>query len=86
MCWIKTFDREGAGHHRPASPAVPGDQAGADALGAAGDDGDLLVRLDATQAQASLQMVSKQLDEFRAKIARLSAERDDLTAAARSLV
>ena len=40
--------------------------------------GDLLVRLDATQAQASLQMVSKQLDEFRAKIARLSAERDDL--------
>jgi HlyD family secretion protein len=40
--------------------------------------GDLLVRLDATQAQASLQMVSKQLDEVRAKIARLSAERDDL--------
>jgi len=40
--------------------------------------GDLLIRLDATQAQASLQMVSKQLDEFRAKIARLSAERDDL--------
>jgi HlyD family secretion protein len=40
--------------------------------------GDLLVRLDATQAQASLQMVSKQLDEMRAKIARLSAERDDL--------
>jgi membrane fusion protein, type I secretion system len=40
--------------------------------------GDLLVRLDATQAQASLQMVSKQLDEVRAKIARLSAERDGL--------
>lgn len=40
--------------------------------------GDLLVRLDATQARASLQMVSKQLDEFRARIARLSAERDDL--------
>jgi len=40
--------------------------------------GDLLIRLDATQAQASLQMVSKQLDEMRAKIARLSAERDDL--------
>ncbi len=40
--------------------------------------GDLLMRLDATQAQASLQMVSKQLDEFRARIARLSAERDDL--------
>jgi HlyD family secretion protein len=40
--------------------------------------GDLLVRLDATQAQASLQMVSKQLDELRARIARLVAERDDL--------
>jgi HlyD family secretion protein len=40
--------------------------------------GDLLVRLDATQAQASQQMVSKQLDEMRAKIARLSAERDGL--------
>src|SRR5258708_4036932 len=40
--------------------------------------GDLLVRLDATQAQASLQMVSKQLNEMRAKAARLSAERDDL--------
>ncbi len=40
--------------------------------------GDLLVRLDATQAQASLQMVSKQLDEVRARIARLIAERDGL--------
>jgi HlyD family secretion protein len=40
--------------------------------------GDLLVRLDATQAQASLQMVSKQLDEVRARIARLVAERDGL--------
>jgi HlyD family secretion protein len=40
--------------------------------------GDLLLRLDATQAQASLQMVSKQLDEFRARIARLIAERDGL--------
>ncbi len=40
--------------------------------------GDLLVRLDATQAQASQQMVSKQLDEMRAKIARLTAERDGL--------
>ena len=39
--------------------------------------GDLLV-LDATQAQASLQMVSKQLDEVRARIARLLAERDGL--------
>ena len=38
--------------------------------------GDLLVRLDATQARASLQVVSKQLDEFRARIARLAAERD----------
>jgi HlyD family secretion protein len=40
--------------------------------------GDLLVRLDATQAQANLQMVSKQLDEARARIARLIAERDGL--------
>src|SRR5581483_1441266 len=38
--------------------------------------GDLLMRLDATQAQASQQMVSKQLDEMRARIARLTAERD----------
>jgi membrane fusion protein, type I secretion system len=41
-------------------------------------NGDLLLRLDATQAQASLQMVSKQLDEIRARIARLIAERDGL--------
>jgi HlyD family secretion protein len=40
--------------------------------------GDLLVRLDATQAQASLQVVSKQLDETRARIARLTTERDGL--------
>ncbi len=40
--------------------------------------GDLLLRLDATQAQASLQMVNKQLDELRARIARLTAERDGL--------
>ena len=40
---------------------------------------DLLVRLDATQAQASLQTVSKQLDESRARIARLTAERDGLS-------
>ncbi len=40
--------------------------------------GDLLLRLDATQARASLQMVSKQLDEIRARIARLVAERDKL--------
>lgn len=38
--------------------------------------GDLLLRLDATQAQASLQVVSKQLDEARARMARLVAERD----------
>jgi HlyD family secretion protein len=41
--------------------------------------GDLLLRLDATQAQASLQVVSKQLDEFRARGARLVAERDGLS-------
>jgi HlyD family secretion protein len=41
-------------------------------------NGDLLLRLDATQAQASLQMVSKQLDEVRARISRLVAERDGL--------
>ena len=41
--------------------------------------GDLLVRLDPTQAQASLEMVNKQLVEVRAKIARLSAERDNLS-------
>ena len=41
-------------------------------------NGDLLVRLDATQAQASLQVISKQLDEFRARISRLVAERDGL--------
>jgi HlyD family secretion protein len=40
--------------------------------------GDLLVRLDATQTQASLQVVTKQLDETRARIARLVAERDGL--------
>jgi HlyD family secretion protein len=41
--------------------------------------GDLLLRLDATQVRANLQMVSKQLDELRAKIARLLAERDGAT-------
>jgi len=41
--------------------------------------GDLLVRLDPTQAQASLQMVSKQLNEVRGRIARLVAERDGLS-------
>jgi HlyD family secretion protein len=41
--------------------------------------GDLLVRLDATQTKASLQVVTKQLDEIRARIARLVAERDGLS-------
>jgi len=40
--------------------------------------GDLLVRLDPTQTQAAMQATSKQLDEQRAKIARLVAERDGL--------
>jgi HlyD family secretion protein len=40
--------------------------------------GALLLRLDATQAQASLQVITKQLDEFRARSARLVAERDGL--------
>lgn len=40
--------------------------------------GDLLLRLDSTQAQANQQVVSKQLDEVRAKISRLAAERDGL--------
>lgn len=40
--------------------------------------GDLLLRLDATQAQASLQVITRQLDEFRARGARLAAERDGL--------
>jgi HlyD family secretion protein len=40
--------------------------------------GERLLRLDATQARAGLQLVSKQLDELGAKIARLVAERDGL--------
>jgi HlyD family secretion protein len=40
--------------------------------------GDLLVRLDATQVKAAMQAIGKQLNEQRAKIARLSAERDGL--------
>jgi HlyD family secretion protein len=40
---------------------------------------DLLLRLDATQAQAGLQMVTKQLDELRARNVRLTAERDGLS-------
>jgi HlyD family secretion protein len=42
--------------------------------------GDLLVRLDPTQARASLQVVSKQLDDVRVRIARLLAERGSLSA------
>jgi HlyD family secretion protein len=48
--------------------------------GARVNAGDLLMRLDATQAKASLQVVSKQLDELRARIPRLTAERDGLDA------
>jgi HlyD family secretion protein len=44
--------------------------------GARVEAGDLLVRLDATQAKASLQVLTKQLDEMRARMARLAAERD----------
>jgi HlyD family secretion protein len=44
--------------------------------GARVEAGDLLVRLDATQAKASLQVLTKQLDEVRARMARLAAERD----------
>jgi HlyD family secretion protein len=40
--------------------------------------GDLVVRLDETQARATLQMVTNQLDEVRVRIARLVAERDGL--------
>src|SRR4029078_9212127 len=40
--------------------------------------GDLLLRLDATQAEDGLQVSSKHLDEVRAKSARLVAERDGL--------
>jgi HlyD family secretion protein len=40
--------------------------------------GDLVVRLDQTQARANLQVVTNQLDEIRVRIARLVAERDGL--------
>ncbi len=40
--------------------------------------GDLLLRLDATQARANLRMIDKQLNELRLRIARLIAERDGL--------
>jgi HlyD family secretion protein len=40
--------------------------------------GDELVRLDQTPARANLQVVARQLDEVRIRIARLKAERDNL--------
>ncbi|EHS53665.1 type I secretion membrane fusion protein, HlyD family [Rhizobium sp. PDO1-076] len=40
--------------------------------------GDVVIRLDATQARANLDMVRKRLDELMARQARLQAERDDL--------
>jgi HlyD family secretion protein len=40
--------------------------------------GDVVMRLDATQAKASLDMVRKRLNELLARQARLEAERDDL--------
>jgi HlyD family secretion protein len=42
--------------------------------------GDLLLRLDETVTRASLQMVTKQLDELAVREARLVAERDDANA------
>lgn len=41
--------------------------------------GDVLARLDATIATASLQLVSKQLDQAAGRVARLAAERDGLS-------
>jgi HlyD family secretion protein len=40
------------------------------------EEGDLLVRLDETQARTNLQVLTKHLDEIRVRIARLIAERD----------
>jgi HlyD family secretion protein len=39
-------------------------------------EGDILVRLDDTQVRSNFQVVTKQLDEIRARISRLAAERD----------
>ena len=39
-------------------------------------EGDVLVRLDETQVRTNFQMVTKQLDEIKARIGRLTAERD----------
>jgi HlyD family secretion protein len=41
--------------------------------------GDELIRLDQTAARSNLQVVARQLDEARLRIARLTAERDNLT-------
>lgn len=41
--------------------------------------GDVLMRLDATQTKANLAIITKQLDELSARLARLEAERDDQT-------
>lgn len=40
--------------------------------------GDILMRLDGTQADANLTMIKKRLNEFSVKLSRLKAERDDL--------
>lgn len=39
--------------------------------------GDLLIHLDDTQTRANLQIITNQINEFSARIARLEAERDD---------
>jgi len=45
-------------------------------------EGDVLIRLDETITRANLQVVTKQLDEFAARRARLEAERDGRTSVA----
>jgi HlyD family secretion protein len=40
--------------------------------------GDIVVRLDPTVTRASLQVITKQIDELAGRVARLKAERDDL--------
>ena len=42
--------------------------------------GDIVVRLDETVTRASLQLVTKQIDELTGRLARLKAERDDVPA------
>ena len=42
--------------------------------------GDIVVRLDETITRASLQLVTKQIDELNGRLARLIAERDDASA------